>query len=97
MFGFGFYREDDGDDEHKLDSPTHRETILEDNSYAEIPSEESNNLQKITSQSDLGLVNECRNCFEQATMKVKKFFQQNVQVLWFPCRPTSDRNVGANY
>ena len=57
MFGFGFYREDDGDDEHKLDSPTHLETIV----------------QKTTSQSDLGLVNECcyRNCFDQATMKVK--------------------------
>ena len=74
MFGFGFYREDD-DDEHKLDRPTHLETILEDNSAAEIPSEESNTLQQTTtSQSDLGLVNGCcyRNCFVQATMKVKK-------------------------
>ena len=73
MFGFGFYREDDGDDEHKLDSPTHLETIVEDNSSTEIPSEESNNLQKRTSHSDLGVVNECcyRNCFEEATMKVK--------------------------
>ena len=75
MFGFGFYREDDDDDddEHKLDRPTQLETILEGNSSAEIPSEASNTLQKTTSQSDLGLVNECcyRNCFEQATMKVK--------------------------
>ena len=72
MFGFGFYREDD-DDEHKLDRPTHLETILEDNSSAEIPSEESNTLEKTTSQSHLVLVNECcyRNCTAQATMKVK--------------------------
>ena len=72
MFGFGFYREDD-DEEHTLDGPTHLETVLEDNCTAEIPSEESNTLEKTTSQSHLVLVNECcyRNCTAQATMKVK--------------------------
>ena len=71
MFGFGFYRE--ADDEHTLDGPTNLETVLEGNCTAEIPSEESNTLEKTTSQSDLVLVNECcyRNCSGQATMKVK--------------------------